>query len=380
VATDQGHGVPGLLEINGAILRPTRQGEKGVFAQVCGVFGPDLEPVPLAETVAHVGTVSLPVSCPDPASLPTRTGRWLFGGIGFLHFGHALIFSAARLWALDHLAEPPDGILFFDRGTGGETRSGTGRNLQAILALLGIDLPVVTLGQDERVERLILPEQGISTSAALFPGTDRQRAFLRRRLGPAPGPLPTANVFVSRVKLGHAKTGLMFEDRVETLMAAAGYRVFHPERASLAEQLALYHSAARIVGVDGSALHLAAFAAPPSARVALLARRPFYPEALASQVRAVSGARAHVIRPPVRVFRHAGHRELSDAWTASYALPAFPALRLALVRAGMLAPDTPEWPDPSPTEIAARLALISRRTGRALVAVPPDPPSSPDPR
>ncbi len=363
-----------LAQIDGAILRATRPGEKGVFAQSCGVFGPDRQPIPLAQTVARPGLLSTPVPCPDPDALPLRRGCWLFGGIGFMHFGHALIYSTARLWALDRLEGGIDGLLFFDRTTGLGTRPGTARNLQAILTALGIGLPVVTVGHDERVARLVVPAQGVSTTSDLFSGTESYRAFIRRRLAPPSPQVPTARVFVSRAKLGPARTGLMFEDRVETLMAAAGYRIFHPERATLTDQIAVYQTAAQIVGVDGSALHLAAFAAPKAARVTILARRPFFPKALAAQVEAISGAHATVIRPPVRLFRRVGHAELSDAWTATYGLPDFPALRLALIVAAVLGPDAPAWPDPTPADLHARLALIVRRTGADLLELPPDPP------
>jgi capsular polysaccharide biosynthesis protein len=301
-----------------------------------------------------------------------RKGRWLLGGIGFLHFGHALIFSTARLWALDLMQDPPDGILFFDRNTKGETRSGCGRNLQAILALLGINLPVVTVARDERVEDLLIPEQGISTSAALFAATEPYRRFVRHRLAPPPGTPAGDNIYVSRAKLGPARPGLLFEDRIEALMAASGYRIFHPERASLADQVALYQGAARLVAVDGSALHLAAFALPGTARTTILARRPYFPEALAGQIQAFSGATAQVLRPPSRIYRQEDHAEPSDAWSASYCLPDFPALSRLLVEAEALPADTAPWPDPTEPDLAARLALIGRRTGRALSPCHPD--------
>ncbi|MBL9051112.1 MAG: glycosyltransferase family 61 protein [Tabrizicola sp.] len=367
----------GLEVVKDAILRATRPGEKGDFAQVCRVFGPDRRPVALSDTIARPGRLSLSAPCPDPAGLPLRSGRWLFGGIGFLHFGHALIFSTARLWALDHMKGAVDGILYFDRSTRHGTRSGTSRHVEAILALLGIDLPVVTVGQDERVEELVVAEAGISTSADLFAGTEGFRAFIRRRLCPAPGSVPSAHVpethlYVSRLKLGYAKTGLMFEDRIETLMAAAGYQVFYPERSSLEDQVALYRRAARIVGVDGSALHLAAFAAPASAQVAILGRRPYFPEALAGQFRAFSGASACVLRPPTQIFRPPGHVETSDAWTASYSLPDFPSLERALADAGFLAAARGGWTNPTQEELDARIRLISRRSGRSLASHPAD--------
>jgi capsular polysaccharide biosynthesis protein len=325
--------------------------------------------VPQALTTARAGLLALPCPCPDPAALPFRPGRWLFGGIGFHHFGHALIFSTARLWALDHLASPPDGILFFDRGTEGATRPGTTRNLTAILEVLGIDLPVITLGTDEQVEQLIVPEAGISTSEALFCGTEAYRRFLRARLHALPRQDGPADVYISRRNLGLHQPGLMFEDRIEAHLVAAGYHVVHPQRAPLARQIATYRAARRIIGVDGSALHVVAMAARPGTKVAILGRRPFYPAALAGQVRAIGGAESVVLDHRLAAHAQAGPAHTAYPWLAAYALPDLPALSAGLARAGFLA-GQPHWPQPADEEVEDRLALIARRTGSTLVPLP----------
>ena len=38
-------------------------------------------------------------------------GRWLWGGVLWAHFGHFLVESTARLWALANLDAPVDGVL-----------------------------------------------------------------------------------------------------------------------------------------------------------------------------------------------------------------------------------------------------------------------------
>jgi hypothetical protein len=360
----------GPVTIPGAILRATRPGEKGVFGQVCGVFGPDRAPVAAARTTARVGALSLPCACPKPEALPRRAGRWLFGGIAFHHFGHALIFSTSRLWALDHLDRAPDGLLFFDRGTRGATRTGVTRNLAAMLDALGIDLPVVTVARDESVETLIVPQEGISTADDLFCGTDRFRRFIRQRMGRVP-PIPAGgDIFLSRRGLGAHHPGLLFEDVVEAQMAAAGYRVFHPQRAALATQIATYRGAARIVAADSSALHLVAFAAQPGTRVAVLGRRPVFPEAFARQIAAIGGAEATVIAATSAVYADARQAGSALPWLASYALPDLPRMARGLVEAGFL-PQGTLWPDPGPDRLRDRLAAIARHIGAGLVALPP---------
>ncbi len=357
-----------VLHVPSAILRATRPGEKAAFAQVCSVFDADGQAIPAARTTAEVGILSLPCPCPDTSTLPQRPGRWLFGGIGFHHFGHALIYSTARLWALDRLDPPPDGILFFDRGTEGGTRPGTTRNLTTILATLGIDLPVVTVGTDERVEMLIVPEEGISTATALFSGTDAYRQFLRARTDALPRLPGPRDVYVSRTGLGLQKAGLMFEDLIQSHLAAAGYQVFHPQRHPLATQIATYRAATRIIGVDGSALHVVAMAARPGTKVAVLGRRPFYPDAIAAQIRAIGGAEATRLTATLATYADTRFARSANPWFESHALPDLAALGRQLAGAGFL-DSVPDWPQPGPDKVAGRLAYVARKTGSPLVAL-----------
>ena len=359
----------GIAVFANAVLRATRPGEKGEFAQVCAVFDQTGQPVPQAITTARAGVLSLPCPCPDLASLPLRKGRWLFGGIGFHHFGHALIFSTARLWALDQLADPPDGILFFDRSPGGSSRPGTTRNLTAVLAALGVTLPVVTVSVDEQVETLIVPEEGISTTDARFCGTEAQRQFLRARIDALPCPPGPRDIYISRVRLGLRQPGLMFENLIEAHLAHAGYHVIHPQRLSLRAQIAAYRAAHRIIGVDGSALHLVAMAARPGTRVAVLGRRPFFPAALAEQIRAIGGAEAMALDHLLAAFADPRVAHSTAPWLAAHALPDLPALGAALARAGFL-PASPDWPQPGQDEVAERLAAIAGRGGPSLVPLP----------
>lgn len=360
---------PRLREVQGAILRATRPGEKGPIAQICAVFGPDGRAVETARTTARELTISLPCACPKPTGLPLRRGRWLFGGIGFHHFGHALIFSTARLWALDQDCGPLDGILFFDRDTSLGTRPGTTKNLTAILEVLGIGLPVVTVGQDERVETLMVPDEGISTTEALFDGTEVFRRFLRHRIDRGPAPEGHPDLYVSRTKLGLHRAGLMFEDLIESQLAAAGYHVFHPQRASLAEQVAAYRAARRIIGVDGSAMHLVAFAARPDARVAVLGRRPYYAKAIASQIRHLSGGAEAVALDTTReIHVQATFARSAYPWLWTYALPDLPGLGNGLAAAGFL-PGAPDWGQPDTKTLTERLALIARRVQSPLVVL-----------
>lgn len=343
------------------------------MAQVHGVFSAAGRPVKAAGHPSHSGDLMVAAPCPDAAGLPLRPGRWLYGGIGMHHFGHALIFSTARLWALDHMESPPEGILFLERsGTGASaprpTRPGTTRHLQAVLAFLGIDLPVWTVTRNERVEELVVPAPGISTDERLFSGTPDYRQFLRRRIEAKPASGAHDSVYVSRSRLGPRKGGLLFEDRLESALAEAGYHIFHPQDHSLDAQIALYRGASRIIGVDGSAMHLVAFAADPRARVAILARRGHYAPALAAQTAAFSGATAVALTSFTRAYAPASALGAGLAWYQALCPTDFPRLGADLAAAGFL-DQRPDWKNPSGTRLQRRLDRIADRLGQPMVPI-----------
>nr|WP_237072742.1 glycosyltransferase 61 family protein [Pseudaestuariivita rosea] len=299
-------------------------------------------------------------SCPDPSDLPHRQGRWLYGGIGFHHFGHALIFSTARLWALDHLDHSPDGIVFIDRGVGNQTRVGTTRHLQAQLDFLGVELPVWTISQPEVVETLLVPDQGISTHASLFRGTDRYRQYIRRIIDKKAATSLYGDVYVSRRKLGFHKAGLMFEDRIQEGFAKAGYHIFHPQDHTLDHQINVYKSARRIVTVDGSALHLVAFAAQKDTRIGILSRRGFYADAFIDQIKAFSEAEAVAMK--VYDTAYAPRSSFQDRSFEFKALCQTDFDRLAhqLITNGFLA-ENPGWKNPPLKRILKRLERAGQK-------------------
>lgn len=360
-----------LIEVvTDAILRPSQPGEKRGMRQRCGVFDQQRQAVGKARISARLGALSLPCTCPDPRALPRRMGRWLYGGVGYYHFGHALIFSTSRLWALDHLDEPVDGILFIDRDTGGQTRTGTTRHLERQMQMLGIDLPVWTVAEPEVVEELVVPAQGISTDDALFAGLPEYRDYIRGVIAHIPDADAThPRVYISRRKLGIEKPGLMFEDRLESYLEAAGYMIFHPQEHPLETQISLYKGASHIIGVDGSAMHLAAFTAQPSAKVAVLARRAFYAEAFAEQVRAFSGAEGHAITAYDTVYAPEPALRDGTLWFRTLCQTRFPALGAHLTDLGFV-DDAAHWKTPIRRRIDRRLARAERRLKQKLVPVP----------
>lgn len=83
------------------------------------------------------------------------------------------------------------------------------------------------------------------------------------------------------------------EQFIEDIMARNGYEIYHPQKHTARAQLEKYASASHIVCVDGSALHMAAYAVNSDYRIAMIARRQstILPRIIA-QIKIFSGAEA----------------------------------------------------------------------------------------
>lgn len=363
-----------LCETN-ALLRPRglrdgagRRLPTGLFRSDGSTIDPALPPPGLA---------AVPGAPPPPADR-FRRGTWVYGGIVLNHFGHVMIETGARLWAVPELLArgvPLDGILF-QRKKAAETR-GDGQlpfTSAAFLSVFSPDIPVAVVDSAETVETLYIPEIGISVTPERFVGTREHWTFFRDRAGrvkPHPDP---ADIYISRTRDG-ARGGFLFEADIEAVMAAAGYRIFHPQQHSISDQIAIYRSARRLVSIDGSALHLAATALAPEARVAILARREFFAWAIADQLRSAAGCRVSVVDARKAVYNFASPMASLDqlatvkGWSSSFVLPDFAQLGAALVLNGLV-DGNPVWPTRSPAELDHELQRASRLHKEALVPVP----------
>ena len=205
-----------------------------------------------------------------PDEVPDRlTGRWLWGGVLWAHFGHFMVESTARLWAAAS-ASPLDGILFMPRRPkAGEAVRGFH---EEVIDQFAPGVPVHVAVEPTRVETLIVPGQGFGLGRITV-GTPAFRAAVRDRFGAGIAADGPDRLYISRSGLGVQKGGLLGEERLETLLGAEGYEIFHPERHDIATQIARYKAATRIVAADGSALHLFAMVGRADQHVAVVMRR-----------------------------------------------------------------------------------------------------------
>ncbi|MGB1234123.1 MAG: glycosyltransferase family 61 protein [Planktomarina sp.] len=268
---------------------------------------------------AHFMTETRPQTvAPNHASAKdpnTRQGTWLYGGKHDNRFGHFLVETLARLWALDAGLGDVDGVAFIPKKVMPAARSikqmTQTRDLFAMIA----DMPpydVVT--RPTRFDRLIVPPQGCG-AGMLAPGCPEFRAFIRNRF--ATGILPSqlgSKIYVSRTKIRNTPGHILFEDVIEAAAMAEGYEVYHPQDHTLPDQIARYRGASQILGVEGSAFHLIAMANPPSARIGMIRRRQgTAPLGFSDQVFLMTGRPCALLGDVVAAFFIPGTHAMANA-------------------------------------------------------------------
>ncbi|MEM8730303.1 MAG: glycosyltransferase 61 family protein [Pseudomonadota bacterium] len=208
---------------------------------------------------------------PDPATPKAALqGRWLWGGVLWAHFGHFLAESTARLWALNSLDGPIDGVVFMPkRPRNGEKMTGYQTDF---LRLMGVDGPVRVVTEPTSVEELLVPGQGFGLGE-ISAGTQKVRDHFAASFARDVAPEGPEKLYVSRSALGFEKGSIIGETYIEDRLAEEGYEIFHPQAHPMEVQIARYRAARQVVATDGSALHLLAMSQPKGQRLAIVARR-----------------------------------------------------------------------------------------------------------
>lgn len=275
-------------DLNDATLAPSPEG--GWSERIVTVAGAVIATTPSKEMIQPMGVFDaggrfiheavlwrgrpLMVEPEVPPEVEHLPGRWIWGGVLLNHFGHFLTESLGRLWALAAVEGKVDGILFVpkrdDQDDGAEVEMQSYHRL--FFDLAQVDVPIRIVTRPTRVDVLEVPGQGFGIGP-MAEGTRAFRAFLEARFAKEVAPVGGERLYISRSGLSAQRGGILWETRLEELLAGEGYEVFHPQKHSLVEQIARYKGARQIVALDGSALHLAAMSGARGQRVAVVKRR-----------------------------------------------------------------------------------------------------------
>ncbi len=308
-----------------------------------GLYDESGTPVPHGD-IAGALTHSTPLP-QSPGHAPEKVveGPILFAGLAPQQFGHAILNSLGRLWALDHL--PPDTALLYLP----QIRAIPERYpyVRPLLDMLGINAPLILHDRPTHYPMLYTAQDDFGERHG-GKMTERMRDWLASRLPPN-GPVTKGRkVYFTRSRLGFSVGRFCNEDLLEQLLVAAGYEIVAPETLSLAEQVAVMQDAEMLVFAEGSALHLYGLVERPEQRVCVIQRRQVLPSLIEAQL--LDGpAKMHFVEVVSAI-----HWPPKPGDNISIAELDFARLRDALVDAGCISPEA-AWRTPTTEEIAASL-------------------------
>lgn len=334
-----------IIDLPGAIVVPPTV---SAMVQSAGVLACDGTPCPTAATWRGPRAM---MTAPTPPDAPAARlpGRHLYAGQLWAHFGHFLCESLPRLWALDRVGKV-DGIVFMPKRPGRVAALAAWQ--REMFDLFGLDCPVRVLDRPTEVEHLVVPGQGFGIGP-MFAGTPEFRAFVRDRFAPGVAADGPERLYLSRSALGGAEGGILAEPRIEAAMAQSGYTVFHPQQHSIRAQVAAYRAARAVVGPDGSAFHMLAFADPTPKDVAVILRRSSgVPDGIATHIAAFTGRAPRMIDALVADWVPEG---AGRANRNAFGQVDFARLQADLTAGGFIAP-APPWAAPRFREIRAAAA------------------------
>lgn len=241
------------------------------FGNTARIFqgGPDWPYFPVQTILRHCrGPIPIPCDVrPEPsAAAPEEAGPALWCGAIAQHFGHMIADFAMRLPASGRFdPELPLVFSIWDR-PGAQPPPA----FWQMIDHLGIARERIRLvRKPTRFARL----RALPQAERLAGGVPSRRHLDRMDALTGPAPEPDLGiVYVSRARLAQGR--IAGEGVLEAALATAGIQVFHPERATLAAQIALYRRARHLVFAEGSALHVLQLVGRLTAEVTVLARRP----------------------------------------------------------------------------------------------------------
>lgn len=320
--------------------------------QECGVFDAKGTYLPSAVLYRNTGPLMLPP--PEvPEAQETLPGTWLWGGVLLNHFGHFLTETLARVWAHSEVAGEIAGIVFLHK------RNGDVNSFhRQFYGLCQIKTELRCASVPTKVEKLIVPGQAFGLGAIAY-GTAKHHAFFHTQFAKNVAPDGPKRLYVSRSALSLGKGGAIGETTLEANLEKEGYEIFHPQQHPLDVQIARYKAAEKIVGLDGSAFHLAGFCLRPDQDVAIIWRRS-------------SGAAEHILKQlhgatgkvPLKI------EEIEVDWIVASRKRAdrfsigqidIPAIGRELAKHGFLDAD-PNWAPVEKEVIDKQIALVSEET------------------
>lgn len=222
----------------------------------------------------------------------TLSGTYIFGGYLFYHFGHFLLESLSRVYAIRQCRLYP--VVFTS------PNEHVGEAQKKLFRFLRIENEILLLREPTAIENLIMSEAGSSIHPPLLL-EEQVRALGVFRAG---APQESGNkIWLSRSKVRGG--GLENEADIEKELRRMDWTIVHPEELSYREQARCVSTARRVAGLDGSAFYSALLADTVHGDFSVFSRRAHIPPIL-NLALARKTDRVRTFLPPVEPFSGMG--------------------------------------------------------------------------
>lgn len=219
-----------------AVVMPLKDRLSGVFA--------DGNLLPESRLLRHGEVI---IDKADYCPSPVYGGKCaIYGGYLFGHYGHFVLESLSRLWAIQSLGKYP--IVF-------ASRINSLRSWQReIFNILGVE-NVIIIKKPTCFDELIVPSPGFQM-ADFF--TSKHARYLEKQECKV---TKRKKLWLSRSsfrkKIHHAD--IVNESDIEHHLSNKGWEIIHPQNYDISEQLLILSEANSIAGIAGSAFHTLLF-------------------------------------------------------------------------------------------------------------------------
>ena len=211
---------------------------------------------------------------PDKVGVP-KTGYKKYSKVLYLgwlwpHFGHFLMESTSRCWAMSDIQDDFD-ALYFDiyRLPDSYLKKGY---VSSILNSLGIDENKVVVGNVHiSAEELVVPSQSIvlHNSVSMLAQSKTWNS-LRDLSSDSDYNVVNDKVYLSRSKLINNKRSLSNELELESRLQSLGFRILHTEEYSITEVATVLRDCSIMIGLSGSAIHNSLFMNPAGKVISII--------------------------------------------------------------------------------------------------------------
>ncbi|MEH6836359.1 MULTISPECIES: glycosyltransferase 61 family protein [Falsihalocynthiibacter] len=267
-----------------------------------GLYDKQLNALPNSDVISAQLMTTSQAQVDVPTDVKTISDPVLFAGLITEQFGHILLNSIGRLWALSNLPENTRIVFLPKRKSNRKLYP----HIQPILDAFGIKNEFI-------ISKGPFFFEEIYTSADLFGerfsgyGTKHFFEWIDQKF-PTKGPvIKGRKIYVTRSNFGPKYGRFACEEHLEKLLQAQGYEVFAPEQHSITKQVQTFQSAEKLIFAESSSLHLYSLICRRFQQVAIINRREKLPDLISNQLYSRPGPRISIINsisdiywPPIR--------------------------------------------------------------------------------